>query len=60
MEIPKIDLIHDPRGPDDDKPYVATVKGDRWCHTAQAATPSEALLLVAAHWYSRAHTEPRP
>jgi hypothetical protein len=53
METPKIEVRHDPRGPEDDKPYLAVVKGGRWYYAANAATPSEALLLVAAHWHSR-------
>jgi hypothetical protein len=58
MNTPKIEIEFQPRGSDDKKPYVASVRGEGFTYHAQAGTPSEALLLVAAHWHSRAHMSP--
>lgn len=58
MSIPKVDIIYNPRDKDDKKPYLASVYGGGFHYHAEAASPSEALLLVAAHWHSRAHMEP--
>lgn len=53
--IPEVTIEHKPRGKDDQKPYVATVRGEGFTYHAEAPTPNEALLLVAAHWHARAH-----
>lgn len=56
MILPKIDIQFKPRHREDKKPYVASVWGSGFQYHAEASTPSEALLLVAAHWHSRADT----
>jgi hypothetical protein len=52
--VTKVKIEHLPRHKEDPRPFVATVSGDDFTYHAEAATPSEALLLVAAHWHSRA------
>lgn len=56
MSLPKIDIQFKPRHREDKMPYVASVWGSGFQYHAEAGTPSEALLLVAAHWHSRADT----
>lgn len=58
MDLPKkISVYARPAGEEDRKPYVAIVVGDAFRYAAEGDTPSEALLLVAAHWHSRAHIQ---
>lgn len=54
--IPNIEVRYSPQSKDDQKPYVASIEGEHPedCeHYAIGATPSEALLLAAAHWHAR-------
>lgn len=58
MAMPTVKIDYLPRHVKDKEPYVATVVGDGFEYHAQAPSPNEALLLVAAHWHSRAGVTP--
>lgn len=51
--LPYISIGYEPRDVDDKKPYIARLKLEYVSYFAEGATPSEALMLAAAHWHSR-------
>jgi hypothetical protein len=52
-KFPKIEIECRQRGEDDPTPYQASIVGDGFRHGGVGASPSEALLLAAAHWHAR-------
>ena len=51
----KVEFV--PRHGKDKKPYRASIVSPHFQHFAEAASPSEALLLAAARWHSYADAE---
>lgn len=52
MRIPTVTIEFFSYGKDDPTPYRAHIVGEGFDHHGMAPSPSEALLLAAAHWHS--------